>query len=173
MPETDRRHSRARRILGLGLASLTCAWVVMWLSSYSFFTSLGLDHDRVEGAQVRYTYLRARWPGDGSFRMGGGGLLRPLEIHAVEPFDLGGRFFKPPRRSVPRTFWNRLGFWWLTEPSEQDEAQNTWVFWVGIPSWLPALLTGVVTVPLVLTPGPLGRPPLARRRSPARDEDHG
>ena len=142
MLETGRRPSRARRILRLGLASLTFAWGAMWLTGYSFFTSLGLDHDQLEGSQVRYTYLRARWPGDGSFRLGGGGLLRPLEIHAVEPFDLGGRFFKPPRKSVPHSFWNRLGFWWLTAPSEQDEAQNTWVFWVGVPSWLPALLTG-------------------------------
>ncbi len=132
----------------VGLASLTCAWVVMWLSSYSFYTSLGLDMDRLEGSIVRYTYLRVRWPGDGSFRVGGGALLRPLPDKPVEPFDLGGRFFQPPRQSMPRSVWNRIGFWWVDEPLEQDELLNTWVFWVGIPSWMPALLTGAGAVAL-------------------------
>jgi hypothetical protein len=142
MPDPDHQRHGALRILAVGLAGLTCALTVMWLSSYRFYTSLGLDMDAVEGPSVRYTYLRARWPGDGSFRMGGGALLRSLASFPVEPFDLGGTFFQPPRRSTPRSLWNRLGFWWIDEPSSEDGAHNIWVFWVGLPNWLPPLLMG-------------------------------
>jgi hypothetical protein len=78
MPDPDHQRHGAQRILTMGLAGLTCVMAIMWLSSYRFYTSLGLDLDAVEGPSVRYTYLRARWPG----------------------FDLGGR--SSSRLGVPR-----------------------------------------------------------------------
>ncbi len=135
-----------RRSVTVGLASLTCVLAVMWLTSYSFYTSLGIDMDEVEGAQIRYTYLRVRWPGDGSFRLGRGALYRPLESAPVEPFDLGGVFFQPARRTTPRSFWNRLGFWWVDEAAGKGARSLPWAYWIGIPSWLPPLLAGLVTM---------------------------
>ncbi|HEX8700587.1 MAG TPA: hypothetical protein VF815_17180 [Myxococcaceae bacterium] len=130
-----------RRSVTVGFAGLTCALGVMWLTSYSHYTSLGLDMDRVEGAQVRFTYWRVRWPGDGSFRLGGGAHYRPLESGPAEAFDLGGTFFQPPQRAVPGSWWNRLGFWWVDEEGGQEGAKFIWRRWVGVPSWLPLLLS--------------------------------
>lgn len=128
------------------LASLACLLTGMWLSSYSFYTSLGVDTERAEGATVRSTYYRVRWPGDGSFRVGGGALGRPLTARPVQPFDLGGTFFQPARRSVPRSLWNRLGFWWVEAPEEWDGEQLLWTWWIGIPSWLLPTAAGALTV---------------------------
>jgi len=102
--------------------------------------------DRVEGAQVRFTYWRVRWPGDGSLRLGGGAHYRPLESAPVEAFDLGGVFFQPAQRAVPRSFWNRLGFWWVDEEGEGEGASFIWRRWIGIPSWLPLLLPAAIMV---------------------------
>ncbi len=128
----------------MGLAGVSCVLGMMWLTSYSFYTSLGIDMDEVEGAQVRYTYLRVRWPGDGSFRLGRGCVYRPLASAPVEPFDLGGAFFKSPRRAEPQSVWNRVGFWWVDETAGKGSTQPPWAYWIGIPSWLPPLLTGLV-----------------------------
>ncbi len=127
----------------MGLAALTCVLTVMWLSSYHFYTSLGLDRDQVDGPLVRYTYLRVRWPGDGSFLLGGSSVVQPPSNRPVEPFDLGGTFFQPPRRPTPRSAWNHWGFWWIDEPRNEDGAGNGWTFWVGIPSWIAPLMMGI------------------------------
>lgn len=126
------------------LVSLTCFMGIMWLTSYGFYTSVGLDLDRLEGSRVRYTYLRVRWPGDGSFRIGGGFSYRALSNGPLEPFDLGGTFFQPARRSAPHSFWNHLGFWWVDETDEQAGKQEARALWLGIPSWLLPLLTGLL-----------------------------
>jgi hypothetical protein len=128
------------------LACLTCVLTGMWLSSYSFYTSLGVDTERVEGAMVRSAYYRVRWPGDGSFRVGGSALDRPHSAQPVEPFDLGGTFFQPARRPVPRSFWNRVGFWWVDEPERRDGEPLRWTWWIGIPSWLLPVAAGALTV---------------------------
>jgi hypothetical protein len=128
-----------------GLAGLTGVLMVMWLTSYSFYTSFGVDTDRAEGSTVRSTLYRVRWPGDGSFRVGGGASSRALQGYSVEPFDLGGTFFQPPRRSTPRSFWNRIGFWWVDVPKAQ-EGVLLWTFWIGVPSWFLPLVAGAMWV---------------------------
>ena len=128
----------SRRLLLAGLALITCGLVVMWLGSYSTYTSVGIDFEQAQGARVLCTFYRLRWPGDGSFRVGIFIATRPTAERPVEPFDLGGRFFQPARKSVPQSLWNRLGFWWIDEAKEPPTGES----WVGIPSWLPPLLSG-------------------------------
>lgn len=73
------------------------AFLVMWPFSYGFYTSFGLDTDRVhEGSGLR-THHRLRWPGDGSFWLGAESFWLPAS-EPLEVFDLGGTFFqgKPP-----------------------------------------------------------------------------
>lgn len=128
-----------------GLAGLTGVLTVMWLTSYHFYTSFGVDTDRVEGDTVRSAYYRVRWPGDGSFRVGGGASTRALAGYTVEPFDLGGTFFQPPRTHEPRSMWNRIGCWWVDLPGA-EEGPLLWTCWIGVPSWLLPLVAGASLV---------------------------
>ena len=143
-----------RRFLPRSLAGLSgvtaLAFFGMALVSFSFFTTVGIDSDRGDAPFVYYSYYRIRWPGDGSFRVGGGAFRYKRDLrHALEPFDLGGRFFLPPHHTpqeTPHSFWNRMGFWhiansWDDERTRTDAlAPKPWEFWLGVPAFLPGLL---------------------------------
>jgi hypothetical protein len=124
----------------------------MWLFSYGFYTSLGVDTDRADGPYVMSSYYRIRWPGDGSFWIGGGAYRHAYEGKPLEPFDLGGRFFLAPRRPMPQSFWNRIGFWLIQiglgngKNGKTESAASQWQLWIGVPSWLPVLVTGALPV---------------------------
>lgn len=118
---------------------MSLSFSVMWLFSYNFFTSLGIDTDRAEGSNVISKYYRIRWPGNGSFWIGGGGFRRSDQRKPLEPFDLGGVFFKAPKKVQPKSYWNSMGFWLIRESE-----LNQWQFWIGVPSWFPILLTGAL-----------------------------
>lgn len=131
-----------------GLSWLLClGFLVMWPFSYGFYTSIGIDTDRADDGPVIRTHHRFRWPGDGSFRVGAEAFWLPAS-EPLDAFDLGGVFFRAPRKPQPRSSWNRMGFWFVREESQNTTvptqvATNAWSFWVGVPSWLPPLLTGV------------------------------
>lgn len=130
-----------------GLPWLPClAFLVMWPFSYGFYTSFGLDTDRVQEGSGRRTHHRIRWPGDGSFWLGAESFWLPAS-EPVDAFDLGGAFFRAPRRPQPRSSWNRVGFWFIREENPKPavpvpSAANAGAFWLGVPSWLPVLLLG-------------------------------
>jgi len=147
MLATDPRRLKTHRILYRGLLGLTCVLAVLWLSSYSSASWLGVVLRKDERRTLTHTtYLRIQWPGNGSLRVGGGSLRRPISSAPEDAFNLEAKLFKSPRRFEPRSLWNRLGFWWVDAPQEDAEHMNDWTFWVGIPSWLPLLLTGAATV---------------------------
>lgn len=127
---------------------LSLSFLVMWSFSYGFYTSLGVDMERADGSQVISAYYRIRWPGNGSFWIGGGAFRHPDEGKPLEPFDLGGSFFLAPRRPLPQSFWNHLGFWLIrigldnSTNGKTESVATQWQFWIGVPSYLPVLLTG-------------------------------
>ena len=47
---------------------------LMWLTSYHYYTSVGLDTAFGERPKVELGHIRVRWPGDGSLRFGYGQL---------------------------------------------------------------------------------------------------
>ncbi len=137
---TSTKHWAFSVLCGLSfLLSLT--FLILWLFSYGFYTSLGVDMDRADGPYVTSTYYRIRWPGNGSFWIGGGAFRRSYSKKPLEPFDLGGSFLQAPRRPPPQSVWNRLGFWQV-----RTVGDGAWQFWIGVPSWCPVLLTGVLPV---------------------------
>ncbi|MDC0710164.1 hypothetical protein POL68_16930 [Stigmatella sp. ncwal1] len=132
------------------LRGLWCAlflgFLAMWPLSYSFYTSFGIDTDRQEELSAIQAHLRFRWPGNGSFMVGADqfwlAAWKPLDR-----FDLGGAFFKAPRRPPLRSSWNQMGFWAIREryppsklPLQVSEMESS--SWIGVPSWLPVVLTG-------------------------------
>ncbi len=130
-----------------GLAWLLgLAFLVMWPFSYRFYTSFGVDMDRREPGAIRRTHHRIRWPGDGSFWMGAEAFWLPATTSS-DAFDLGGAFFRAPRRPPPRSSWNQWGFWFIREerqvtPLPPLSTTYSGSFWVGVPSVLPPLLLG-------------------------------
>jgi hypothetical protein len=125
---------------------LFLAFLGMWPFSYRFYTSFGIDMDQGEPGSIRRTHHRLRWPGDGSFWLGAESFWFPATT-PFDAFDLGGAFFRAPRRPQPRSLWNRLGFWFIREerqvtPLPPQAATYAGAFWVGVPSVLPPLLLG-------------------------------
>ncbi len=127
---------------------LGLAFLVMWPFSYWRYTSFGVDVDRAEGAAILQTHYRLRWPGNGAFLMGAD-VFRRLGPGPLDRFDLGGAFFRAPRKPPERSVWNRMGFWLISDESQGGadtarDAVKVRSFWVGVPSWVPPLLLGLL-----------------------------
>lgn len=128
--------------------AIALVFLFMAFTAWSRFTTIGIDSDKADAPYIYYSYYRIRWPGDGSFRIVGGAFrYGRAPGKALEPFDLGGRFFKPPaHREPPQSVWNQMGFWfhavtWDDERNKTDpSAQKPWEAWVGVPCFLPVVL---------------------------------
>jgi hypothetical protein len=64
-------------------------------------------------------------------------------------FDLGAALFQEPRRPAPQSWWNEVGFWSLSRRNPLAQVPPgvsvvPWSLWLGIPSWVPVLLTAVL-----------------------------
>ena len=108
---------------------------ILWLSSYTHHTGIGIDHDFQRGDRMLRTYSRISWTGYGSLWLGYGSRWFEAD-EAVEPenFDLASVFFRRVTKTlVSPTHWNQLGFWYINVQQPKP------AFWVGIPSWLPVL----------------------------------
>ena len=80
------------RTLILSLVALILVlFSLMWLTSYHFYTSVGLDTAFGERPTVEVGHLRVRWPGDGSLRFGYGRL--DIDESVERNFDFGGGCF--------------------------------------------------------------------------------
>jgi hypothetical protein len=126
--------------------------LVLWPLSHRY-TSLGLDLEQPEAnARVRCTFYRLRWPGDGSVCVCRLVEHRAADAKPLERFDLGGRFFKPPKETRPASIWNPFGFWWITDPKAPAAAAPAMapgaseVFLVGVPHWLLVVLSLSVSI---------------------------
>lgn len=124
-----------RRLLGAKRLKLRNLRLVLMLSyalffttSYTRYTSIGLDFSVGTSAEI---YIRIRWPGNGSFWLGGGNY--PIETQSIY-LDLAATFFQPAQ-AEPKTVWQRAGFWFINE-TNLDSGQH----FIGIPSYLPLLV---------------------------------
>jgi hypothetical protein len=143
---------KAIRITALGiLVTATVGLLVMAAVGTRLYTSAGVDLESAEGEQVRQTYFRVRWPGNGQIWFGGGGKLRPAKQKPLEAFDPAcSAFRKPGRLPVPTTLAERLGFWWIVNPARDPSdgyrhpVRLNWGFWLGMPAWLPAFVTALL-----------------------------
>ena len=125
--------------------------LVGWPVTY-WYTSLGIDTDARQGADVVSTYYRVRWPGQGIVMIG-----YLIERHAdhgkpIEPFDLGGTFFQPTRAVPPATFANKLGFWWVNVDRTRGDADSPMApraeraVLAGFPHWLLVVIAGMSSI---------------------------
>jgi hypothetical protein len=86
---------------------------------------------------VDYTYIRVRWPGDGSLLVGFETVrLGDVNRKAI-PLDIAATFLDPRRPLQPRTPANRLGFRLVTTPAQGSNATTS--FWLGVPSYFPVI----------------------------------
>ncbi len=118
----------------------------MWATSHHFYTSVGLDTDRRAEPANLEAHVRLRWPGNGSFLLGADQYRLPPE-RPLELLDPGAALFQAPRRPVPRSRWNDWGFWLIQEEYPPTRLpvrgpEKAAASWVGVPAWLPVLVTG-------------------------------
>ena len=148
MGDVGRRKRGRAALLAYTSGAFALAFLFMAFTAWSRFTTIGIDSDKADGPFVFYSYYRIRWPGDGSFRVVGGAFrYGHTPGKAMEPFDLGGRFFKPPpSKEPPQSLWNQMGFWfyagkWDDERTKTDlSAPKPWEAWIGVPCLLPVVL---------------------------------
>lgn len=109
----------------------------MWLTSYTHYTSIGIDVDTQKNEQITHHYYRVRWPGNGSVWLGGGISQRASNPNKpYEPFDLAATFLAAnPEKPQPKSWLNRMGFWY-------QKTSQQW--WVGTPAFMPIVLLGVM-----------------------------
>lgn len=124
------------KLFNLCLATGLLLLTLLWLSSYTHYTSIGVDSERVKGETVDYHYYRLWWPGNGSLLVGRGITMQPFNPEKqYDNFDLGAAFFRPQSRKLEaRTAWNKTGFWYINPPKPVRQ------YWLGIPAWLPVAL---------------------------------
>ncbi len=120
-------------ILMLGFLFVT----FMWLSSYTHYTSIGIDTDTQKNNQITHRYYRLRWPGNGSIWLGGGISQRVSDpARPYDPFDWAATFlYSTPEKLPTYSMLNRLGFWYKRSDSLSNQQ-----FWVGVPSIIPVFL---------------------------------
>ena len=115
---------------------------LMWLQSYSFYNSVGLDLSYPSESGFITTHYRIRWPGNGSFWMGRIAREYIPNSNSKMELELGGAIFQSPSGPEIKTIWQWLGFWWIekreagSDFAESSGLLNTWENWLGIPSWL-------------------------------------
>jgi len=119
----------------------------MALTSFHFYTSVGLDTDRRAAPANLEAHVRLRWPGNGAFLVGADHYRLPPE-RPLTLVDPGAALFEAPRRPPPRSVWNRLGFWLIHEEFPPTELpvrtpEKAAAAWVGVPSVLPVLAAGL------------------------------
>jgi len=133
-----------RKTLNILFSLALLGTTLMWLTSYTHYTSIGIDADTRENALIAHHYYRVRWPGNGSIWFGGGISQRASDpARPYEPFDLAASFLHAnPEKPTPRSTLNRLGFWKQNSPSPNLQ------YWLGIPAWLPVLILGFIVFKL-------------------------
>ncbi|MCK5903176.1 MAG: hypothetical protein KAG28_08490 [Cocleimonas sp.] len=106
------------------------------LTSYSYYNTFGIDSERIiNNSNVAKHYYRFWWTGRGDLLIGKAIIIEPYNpAQQYDAFDLGAAFFRPPTNKLTaKTFWNRIGFWYINKPAPIEQ------FWIGIPASLPLL----------------------------------
>ena len=117
------------------LIGLFLVTTLLWLSSYTHHSAIGVDHD-LQKDRILHKFYRINWTGHGSILVGYGSVWSIADDDKpLEWFDPASVFFKPVNKTLEKpTFWNRVGFWFVSSSSPRP------TLWVGIPSWLPVLI---------------------------------
>ncbi len=122
------------------LSALLILTTLLWLSSYTHHTAIGIDHDTRQKNAVLNKFYRINWNGHGSILVGYGGVWKESNGAApLEKFDPASVFFKRAGKAPQaNSVWNDLGFWYINATKPRPS------FWIGIPSWLPVLGLGFI-----------------------------
>lgn len=111
------------------LIALSLAASIMWLTSYFYYTSVGIDTEHENYGEKVSTYYRVRWPGNGSIWIGAGRAYGELDLDKpLQRVKVAGAFFQSARRPESKNLFNTFGFWRLRTDTQS---------WIGFPAWLP------------------------------------
>lgn len=127
-----------KKLIRLFLCILLLLTGLLWLSSYTHHSSIGIDHDYQTPQGVLHVFYRLNWTGNGSL-WAGYGSKRGETTDTLEKFDIAGVLLKRSHTTVKaQSVWNQLGFSYIHAKQPKP------TFWIGIPSWLPVLILGLL-----------------------------
>lgn len=151
-----------RRVAFALCCFLATGFTFMWIAGLFTCTKVGLDHNERfadRPGEELTTYYRFSWPGNGSFYLQKIALWHPAGKREGS-WDPGGMFFHARLRPARKSFWNKCGFWYAGDVTDDElttmrfpEAVESWH--AGVPAWLPAMVFGI---------WPLGRLWAARKK---------
>jgi hypothetical protein len=132
-----------RRAIALAHRAILLAALLMGISSYFAYTTVGFDFEVDNGVGVDARYYRLRWD-DGSTWVGMAIQPCARPSRPLDWFDPGGTILDPPRRPAHPRWWNALGFWRVTSPADDPYVATSYLgakasSWWGCPSWLVVL----------------------------------
>lgn len=127
------------------LSGLLLLATLLWLSSYTHHSSIGIDHDFEKQDRILHKFYRVNWNGHGSILLGYGSVWKAVDkTKPLEKFDPASALLKPVKKPLESNFyWNSVGFWYINSPSPRP------TFWIGIPSWLPVLGLALILIILL------------------------
>lgn len=112
----------------------------MTATSFTHYTSIGLDDELLRDGVVVRRYWRLRWPGNGAVFIGAGHHLRDDLTVPSERFDLAAAFFSPT--TAPSPDWNGRLLGIRIASEVYDGAAS---HWVGVPAfYIPVLVSAIV-----------------------------
>lgn len=108
--------------------------LVMTATSFTHYSSIGLDHETGQGENVIRHYWRLRWPSNGAFFIGYGTHPRPDLTEPSERFDPAAQLFAK-RTATPQWTGSLLGIRTLHTGTAAIHE-----YWIGVPAlYLPIL----------------------------------
>src|SRR5688572_4326338 len=128
-----------RRLVILTAFVLWLAALVMWPLSRRF-SSIGFEREHRYGDTVINRWYGIVYPGNGGIMIGGKATFAPFRGQAIDAFDLGSTWLRPPFDDRTESSWERAGFVWRKRKHQ---------VWVGVPAWLLVVLTGIAPVALL------------------------
>ena len=83
---------------------------LMWLQSYTFYNSVGVDLSYPSKGGFITMHYRMRWPGNGALWVDKIAREYIPKSNSKMELELGGAIFQPPAGPEIKTIWQRLGF---------------------------------------------------------------
>ena len=135
------------RLFVLAMLLVGLGFLVMTPPSYLRYSAFGLDSEWQQSDTIIHYYFRFRWPGDGTFRSGGGVIHYSIEEEDLDPVDLAGRLFAESDLALHRASRGGFGYWHGQEAYDDKGGTHPWARWISVPAWLPAVtLLGIAIV---------------------------
>ena len=119
---------------------ITLVFILFTATSFTHYTSVGLDNEVLTASGVQRNYYRLRWPGNGAFFIGSGSHLVPDLLKPSEQLDPAATFFRAEHDAYPEWQGRLIGYQIVEVAGENRQ------WWVGVPSFYVPILALIAII---------------------------